>query len=544
MWTKGKWFALRCVSLIALMTVGCHELYGMDRVVLKKNKDFASQLTKTNTVYVIRHEFNLNDPEGKTPITVPDSCVFKFRRGCLKNGRIIGNHTQINAGSKRIFDLDLQLEGTWIINGVYPEWFGAKGDGKTDDTKAIQAAINSFPVVNLQSKTYLSNNVIVVGSGKTIIGKGNNSELKCTKEGCRQLFIKGNKTLLKGIIFNNVAKGYPDYGYDNGGVNSTNVVYYHGVEGIAVVQCSFKNAICGLYIHSACKDIFVEGCSFDCFKSLPDDHNNPRSGCAGGYGICLDADDSDNKDIDNIYRVKIRNCIFNNVQRHCLYIQCVYDCLVENNTFNANRNIVHPTPYDAVMMIYNSVGLNIINNIFNDALEAMHLEKIGVLPYNSNQLKNIIIENNLFYNCGDDEGDNGVIGADYGDDIQVINNHFYQVVGKMGAIIGLNHNSKVSVINNRCEISSKCTMNTNLVRYNSPNVKDIRIIGNTVDFTGTGKLYDKLIYTDYNAERIEIKENIVIGGNERTVIDIPNITNKTVSNNVKKIHQDKISECY
>ena len=100
------------------------------------------------------------------------------------------------------------------------------------------------------------------------------------------------------------------------------------------------------------------------------------------------------------------------------------------------------------------------------------------------------------------------------------------------------------MINNRCEISSKCTMNTNLVRYNSPNVKDIRIIGNTVDFTGTGKLYDKLIYTDYNAERIEIKENIVIGGNERTVIDIPNITNKTVSNNVKKIHQDKISECY
>ena len=286
-----------------------------------------------------------------------------------------------------------------------------------------------------------------------------------------------------------------------------------------------------MYIHSACRDINIKKCLFDGFKSLPNDHSDPLRSCAGGYGICLDADNSDGKDIDNIYNVKITDCTFRNVQRHCIYIQCVYGCMVENNFFYANRNQVHPTPFDAVMMVCNTIGLKVVNNEFNDALEAMHLNKRKVPPYNANELKNITIENNTFRNCGDDRGANGVIGTECGDSIDLINNRFIELRGKMGAIIGLNNNNNVSIINNLCVVSSKCVWNATIIRYNSPNINNVKIIGNMVDFSNTGKSYDKLIYTDFPADGLIVKDNITINGHAGFMITVPNVTNKTVSGN-------------
>lgn len=51
-------------------------------------------------------------------------------------------------------------------------WFGAKGDGSTDDTTAIQNAINSLPatggIVNFEAgKTYCVSSTIVLGNGTT-----------------------------------------------------------------------------------------------------------------------------------------------------------------------------------------------------------------------------------------------------------------------------------------------------------------------------------------------------------------------------------------
>ena len=56
---------------------------------------------------------------------------------------------------------------------------------------------------------------------------------------------------------------------------------------------------------------------------------------------------------------------------------------------------MHPNPFDATLMIKNSVDLKIMRNEFVDALEAMHMVKIGKLPYNQNELKNIIIDNKM-----------------------------------------------------------------------------------------------------------------------------------------------------
>lgn len=64
-----------------------------------------------------------------------------------------------------------------IEDYVYPEWFGAKGDGVTDDTIAFREAINYLDKIeakklNLYAKTYKITDTVYVNEGITILGQG------------------------------------------------------------------------------------------------------------------------------------------------------------------------------------------------------------------------------------------------------------------------------------------------------------------------------------------------------------------------------------
>lgn len=119
---------------------------GMGYIILRKNKSFAEQVTKENTIYEIRYKFDLNGTE----VTIPENCILKFEGGSLNNGTLTGNNTTIIADRIKIFNIDIQINGTWNIEEAYPEWYGAINNNKDiDSAPAFNAIINQTPFVRI-----------------------------------------------------------------------------------------------------------------------------------------------------------------------------------------------------------------------------------------------------------------------------------------------------------------------------------------------------------------------------------------------------------
>lgn len=88
---------------------------GMGYVILRKNKTFAEQVIKENTIYEIRYDFNLNEAE----VTIPNNCILKFEGGSIKNGNIILNDTLLIGNNINIYS----ASGKCKNKKIYCSWF-------------------------------------------------------------------------------------------------------------------------------------------------------------------------------------------------------------------------------------------------------------------------------------------------------------------------------------------------------------------------------------------------------------------------------------
>lgn len=139
---------------------------GMGRKFVSKNTPLSDQMTQTNTIYVIQDDISI----ANGVVEVPADSILEFDGGSIAGGTLVGNNTSIKAGLVKIFDPAITLEGTWNVAEAYPEWFGAglgnivgygeEGVALTNDTVAIQAAVDAFNYVKL-SKLYTISTVVV-----------------------------------------------------------------------------------------------------------------------------------------------------------------------------------------------------------------------------------------------------------------------------------------------------------------------------------------------------------------------------------------------
>ncbi len=91
----------------------------------------------------------LYDLRGNTLILPNGSTIVFSEIGQLQNGALTGNNTCIQAPIGLRFS-NVICTGTFLVEKILPQWFGAKADGKNDDTRAVQAALD------MQSKTVRS----------------------------------------------------------------------------------------------------------------------------------------------------------------------------------------------------------------------------------------------------------------------------------------------------------------------------------------------------------------------------------------------------
>lgn len=166
-------------SIILLMLVGVqaqNSVYAAPRrVEINTANTFGSQVRYADTYYVIKDVIDL---KGAT-VSIPKGCTLKIEGGQLKNGKISGAETYIEASPYAVFSNTLQLTGTFVTSEAYPEWFES-----SDDAVKIRKALEHFDNVKLTAPHYVLNSVdangygIVVSEGHILRGnrRANNTK--------------------------------------------------------------------------------------------------------------------------------------------------------------------------------------------------------------------------------------------------------------------------------------------------------------------------------------------------------------------------------
>lgn len=314
---------------------------------------------------------------------------------------------------------------------VTPELFGAKGDGITDDTQAIQAAFDSNKNYIMFTKSDYRITEPITIKNPYLIVLGNKAKIH-NLEAFKPIFLMFSnvhdvkfydldiecKTTIEDTDIDNAcfASNYltssTSYRYENVyNITFENCSFTGGTFGIAISSltnviirnCDFKNQAVKLssgiggygILLQSCFDVLIEKCRFY-------DTNNGR------HDIYISVDgrkDGDHKICENIV---VRDCYFNHETQtylsettNAINIRCSKNVMVDNNTFYKCACAVG-TICDNGLPI---TDLKIINNIFDSFVFKDYTQhpkesrQCISLSGNKDFESTVFVENNIAINC-------------------------------------------------------------------------------------------------------------------------------------------------
>jgi len=496
----------------------------------KSGNNIASALksvrTKACTIIV-----DAPQPLGVT--IIPKNITLKF----TKNGYFLipkGNTVKVQGYLEAPLQQIFYGEGAVLVKNssreVYPQWWGAKGDGVSDDTLAIQKSVDALSVVG---------GTVYFEPGKypaRDLALYSNIRLTGSKEGEAILSHISGKVPEKVESLIGIGKLYREAG------DTTKKAHHIEISRITfvgrVLQQGFSEHHHLVYLHAA-SDVLIHDCKFVGFQ---------------GDGIYIG---QRGKSEQHNERIKISNCVFdgiNNDNRNGISVTDGTDIVVEGNSFvnctrkNMPGNIdIEPNyTYDRIHNI----------TIKGNKFEKYYGNKGAICIYFSRPLSsyltqpsNFVIENNFidkdYYNAGAG-AQNAIIVYSYNQavtskshnmDINITSNKIFNDIRILGAK-GINFTGNtVSAFNRYCMFGDITNSNglhnisdaiiSNNIFDNTGNANGALSIGNAINVKAYGNTFSRIksngiVLAGYKAitssDNIKIYSNKFIGPMAKHII--------------------------
>lgn len=278
--------------------------------------------------------------------------------------------TTVEDGTLTVAKLTDEAKMQTVNDYVTPEMYGAKGDGTTDDTSAIQSAVSSSKNVKFGKKTYVCgtinvnvSDVVIDGNGATLNHGGNSGFVVAhTAHDITFRNIKSVCTYVK----DSQAETNVHIGINANAESPSGEFYAHD---ITIEKCTFSGGIMGISASSA-KNVVIENCKFTGFVYKPED-------LAGGYGILL----------QSCIDVVIDNCDFTAgpYSRHDIYVSIdqrksqniicknvnVNNCRFDHSGLELDANNHYYSPNTVAVNVRASVNVVVENCCFTSVTGAV-----------------------------------------------------------------------------------------------------------------------------------------------------------------------------